>query len=257
MNEEINKISRFQLLLASYIDGMALIFVGKLFYDFLGLITGLEAAITIAYCFGMALFLLKDVYKGRSLGKWILGLRVVPLSGEGECGIGRLVLRNVFGTIAIFLAFWYGTEKSEEIFVLLAYVVINSIFLAVKPCRKLGDYVVRTKVCSYTESKQWQGCGIAKKNAYAIIVFMFIMIVHLGFCADLFMKKMLYSSRIHFVDVPRDLSCVLIPWVICIFPTIYLCQKFIKSTSLRWMIYVLILLYSIVVYYPHLLFVWH
>src|SRR5215471_11523762 len=38
--------------------------------------------------------LLRDGYKGRSLGKQMLGLRVVTPNGEG-CGWGRSVLRNL------------------------------------------------------------------------------------------------------------------------------------------------------------------
>src|SRR5205085_7018816 len=38
--------------------------------------------------------LLRDGYKGRSLGKQMLGLRVVTPSGD-RCGWGRSVLRNI------------------------------------------------------------------------------------------------------------------------------------------------------------------
>ena len=38
--------------------------------------------------------LIRDGYKGRSLGKQMLGLRVVTPSGDG-CGWGRSIVRNV------------------------------------------------------------------------------------------------------------------------------------------------------------------
>jgi uncharacterized RDD family membrane protein YckC len=42
----------------------------------------------------MLAMLLRDGYKGRSLGKHLLGLRLVTPRGEG-CGFGRSIIRNV------------------------------------------------------------------------------------------------------------------------------------------------------------------
>jgi uncharacterized RDD family membrane protein YckC len=66
--------------------------------------------------------LLRDGYKGRSLGKQMLGLRIVTPAGEG-CGWGRSVVRN----------FW-----------LLLFPV--EIFFVLRGRQRVGDRVARTTV---------------------------------------------------------------------------------------------------------------
>ncbi|HKS22722.1 MAG TPA: RDD family protein [Thermoanaerobaculia bacterium] len=66
--------------------------------------------------------LLRDGYRGRSIGKRLLGLRLVTPRGEG-CGWGRSVVRNVF----------------LALFPIEAFLVLRG-----KP--RLGDRVARTMV---------------------------------------------------------------------------------------------------------------
>lgn len=66
--------------------------------------------------------LLRDGYRGRSIGKRLLGLRLVTPRGEG-CGWGRSVVRNAF----------------------LAVLPIEA-FLVLRGKPRLGDRVARTMV---------------------------------------------------------------------------------------------------------------
>jgi len=64
----------------------------------LALIGGAVQAIAIVWLVALALLLIgllfRDGYRGRSLGKQMLGLRLLTPYGEG-CGYGRSVVRNL------------------------------------------------------------------------------------------------------------------------------------------------------------------
>ena len=73
----------------------------------------------------MAAILLRDGYRGRSLGKQLLGLRLLTPRGEG-CGFGRSIVRNIPLVIP-------GWNLLEVLLVLLG-----------KP--RTGDRIARTTV---------------------------------------------------------------------------------------------------------------
>lgn len=59
-----------------------------------GAVQGIAIVWVIALMLLLIGLLIRDGYRGRSLGKQMLGLRVVTPQGEG-CGYGRSVLRNL------------------------------------------------------------------------------------------------------------------------------------------------------------------
>ena len=59
-----------------------------------GSVKAIQIAWFVALAIIIACLLLRDGYKGRSLGKHLLGLRLVTKKG-GDCGYGRSVVRNL------------------------------------------------------------------------------------------------------------------------------------------------------------------
>jgi len=59
-----------------------------------GAVQGIAIVWMAALAILMAGILLRDGYRGRSIGKQMLGLRIVTPAGEG-CGWGRSILRNL------------------------------------------------------------------------------------------------------------------------------------------------------------------
>ncbi len=90
---------------------------------------GAVQGIAIVWAVALAIFLvgllIRDGYHGRSIGKQMLGLRLVTPQGEG-CGYGRSVVRN----LPLIIPLWNLIEAG--------------LVIAGRP--RTGDHIARTKV---------------------------------------------------------------------------------------------------------------
>ena len=75
------------LMLPSSLISYALAWVG-------GSVKAISVVWAVAVCILMIGMLVRDGYRGRSLGKQLLGLRLLTPRGEG-CGWGRSIVRNL------------------------------------------------------------------------------------------------------------------------------------------------------------------
>ena len=90
-----------------------------------GAVQGIAVVWFIALALLLIGLLLRDGYRGRSMGKQMLGLRLVTPHGDG-CGYGRSVLRN----LPLIIPVWNLIEAG----------------LVISGRRRTGDRIARTNV---------------------------------------------------------------------------------------------------------------
>jgi uncharacterized RDD family membrane protein YckC len=90
-----------------------------------GAVRGIAVVWAVALSLLILGLLLRDGYRGRSIGKQMLGLRVKTPRGEG-CGYGRSLLRN----LPLIVPIWNLLEAG----------------LVIAGRRRLGDRIARTNV---------------------------------------------------------------------------------------------------------------
>lgn len=100
------------------------------------------------YFAGLAYLLIGDgLFHGRSLGKKLIGLRVVSADTDDPCSFRDSILRNsVFGIGYLFYRIpWLGW-----IFIVIVCVFEFIILLGSKDGMRLGDEIAKTKVVTVT-----------------------------------------------------------------------------------------------------------
>lgn len=137
----------------------------------------------------LALFYLcKDaIFNGKTPGKYILGLKVISLTEKRSA---QLVMRNIFGAIAIFLysisslnIYPYPniTVLSIVVYIVLLYTIGSIIVACLMADRKLSDCMFNTRIVEDTDNKMWSGASSHEKTLYCTItILMFAYLIYIN-----------------------------------------------------------------------------
>ncbi len=183
--EKINKPNRYSRFLAAYIDVFVLINIIAITEHITSFIQEDSSALASDFSRILTLFLfsaisilytVKDnIFKSRSLGKYLLGLRIETTSNEAS---GTSVFkRNLLGALVIViysLANIAGKPVIGKI-VFLAFLVFNILLILWKPAQKIGDYIAHTRVTEDQENKLWRNTGERGKNTYVATIGLFLL----------------------------------------------------------------------------------
>lgn len=183
--EKINKPNRYSRFLAAYIDVFVLINIIAITEHITSFIQEDSSALASDFSRILTLFLfsaisilytVKDnIFKSRSLGKYLLGLRIETTSNEAS---GSSVFkRNLLGALVIViysLANMAGKPVIGKI-VFLAFLVFNILLILWKPAQKIGDYIAHTRVTEDQENKLWRNTGEREKNTYVATIGLFLL----------------------------------------------------------------------------------
>ncbi len=116
--------------------------------DFILIAAAGEVIPKAGYFAGLAYLLIGDgLFQGRSLGKKLIGLRVVSADTDKPCSFRDSILRNsVFGIgYLLYLIPWLGW-----IFIVIVCAFEFIILLGSKDGMRLGDEIAKTKVVTAT-----------------------------------------------------------------------------------------------------------
>jgi uncharacterized RDD family membrane protein YckC len=100
---------------------------------------------------GLSYLLISDgLFEGRSIGKFLIGLRVISMAHDGPCSMRESILRNApLGAGLLFFKLpWIGW-----IFLAGVSAVEFLILLGSKNGRRLGDELAKTTVIELVKSK--------------------------------------------------------------------------------------------------------
>lgn len=120
--------------------------------DFIIVAAAAEVVPKAGFYAGLAYLLIGDgLFGGRSLGKRLVGLRVISAVSQKPCTIRDSIMRNsIFGIGYLFSKFlWFGW-----IFVLLVSVFEFIVLLGNKEHMRLGDEMAKTLVLDISQIKQ-------------------------------------------------------------------------------------------------------
>jgi uncharacterized RDD family membrane protein YckC len=120
--------------------------------DFIIVAAAAEVVPKAGFYAGLAYLLIGDgLFGGRSLGKRLVGLRVISAVSQKPCTIRDSIMRNsIFGIGYLFSAFlWFGW-----IFVLLVSAFEFIVLLGNKEHMRLGDEMAKTLVLDISQIKQ-------------------------------------------------------------------------------------------------------
>jgi len=120
--------------------------------DFIIVAAAAELVPKAGFYAGLAYLLIGDgLFDGRSLGKKLVGLRVISELSLKPCTIRDSILRNsVFGVGYLFSGWlWFGW-----IFVVLVSVFEFIVLLGSKNHMRLGDEIAKTLVLDSSQTKQ-------------------------------------------------------------------------------------------------------
>lgn len=120
--------------------------------DFIIIAAAVEIVPKAGFFAGLAYLLIGDgLFDGRSLGKKLIGIRVVSADSYRSCTFRDSILRNgILGIAFLFYKiFWFGW-----IFLALASVFEFIILLGSKNQMRLGDEIAKTIVIDSSQAKQ-------------------------------------------------------------------------------------------------------
>jgi uncharacterized RDD family membrane protein YckC len=120
--------------------------------DFIIIAAAAEIVPKAGFYAGLAYLLIGDgLFDGKSLGKKLVGLRVISAVSQKPCTIRDSIVRNsIFGVGYLFSrALWFGW-----IFVLLVSVFEFIVLLGNKDRMRLGDEMAKTLVLDSPQVKQ-------------------------------------------------------------------------------------------------------
>jgi len=123
--------------------------------DFIIIIAAVEVIPKAGFFAGLAYLLIGDgLLGGRSLGKKLIGLRVVSADTNESCTFRDSILRNsIFGIGYLFYKIpWFGW-----IFIVIISVVEFIILLGSQDGMRLGDEIAKTKVVINTKAETTAG----------------------------------------------------------------------------------------------------
>ncbi len=120
--------------------------------DFIIIVAALEIIPKAGFFAGFAYLLIGDsLFDGRSLGKKLIGLKVVSADTFTPCTLRNSILRN--STLGIGYLFykvmWFGW-----IFIVIAAIIEFLILLGSREQKRLGDEIARTIVIDSPQLKQ-------------------------------------------------------------------------------------------------------
>lgn len=120
--------------------------------DFIIIVAALEIIPKAGFFAGFAYLLIGDsLFDGRSLGKKLIGLKVVSADTFTPCTLRNSILRN--STLGIGYLFykvmWFGW-----IFIVIATIIEFLILLGSREQKRLGDEIARTIVIDSPQLKQ-------------------------------------------------------------------------------------------------------
>jgi uncharacterized RDD family membrane protein YckC len=116
--------------------------------DFIIIAAAAEVIPRAGFFAGIAYLLIGDgLFDGRSLGKKIIGLRVVSVDADKPCSFRDSILRNsIFGIgYLLYQIPWFGW-----VFIVIAIVLEFIILLGSKNGMRLGDEIAKTRVVATT-----------------------------------------------------------------------------------------------------------
>jgi uncharacterized RDD family membrane protein YckC len=120
--------------------------------DFIIIAAAAELVPKAGFFAGLAYLLIGDgLFDGRSLGKKLIGLKVVSANTHTPCTFRDSILRNsTFGIgYLLYKIFWFGW-----IFILIVTVFEFIILLGSKDKMRLGDEIAKTMVTESPQIKQ-------------------------------------------------------------------------------------------------------
>ncbi len=131
--------------------GLLLRAVAKIL-DFIIIAAAVEVIPKAGFFAGLAYLLIGDgLFGGRSLGKKLIGLRVISADTNTPCTFRDSILRNsTFGIGFLFYKIrWFGW-----LFIMLIFVFEFIIFLGSKDRMRFGDEIAKTIVTESPQTKQ-------------------------------------------------------------------------------------------------------
>jgi uncharacterized RDD family membrane protein YckC len=120
--------------------------------DFIIIAAALEIIPKAGFFAGLAYLLIGDgLFDGRSLGKKLIGIKVVSADMLTPCSFRESILRNsTFGIgFILYKAMWFGW-----IFIFVAVIIEFLILLGSREQKRLGDEIAKTFVIDTPQYKQ-------------------------------------------------------------------------------------------------------
>jgi uncharacterized RDD family membrane protein YckC len=120
--------------------------------DFIIIAAATEVIPKAGFFAGLAYLLIADgLFDGRSLGKKIIGLRVVTADADQPCSFRDSILRNsIFGIgYLLYKIPWFGW-----VFIVITMVLEFIILLGSKNGMRLGDEIAKTRVVATTTDRE-------------------------------------------------------------------------------------------------------
>jgi uncharacterized RDD family membrane protein YckC len=120
--------------------------------DFIIIAAALEIIPKAGFFAGLAYLLIGDgLFEGRSLGKRLIGIKVVSADTSTPCSFRESILRNsTFGIgYLLYKILWFGW-----IFILIAVIIEFLILLGSREQKRLGDEIAKTIVIDAPQFKQ-------------------------------------------------------------------------------------------------------
>ncbi len=140
-----DEVKRAGLLLRIFAKGL----------DFIIVAAAAEIIPKAGFYAGLAYLLMSDgLFEGRSIGKVLIGLRVVSLEHNEPCTVRESIVRNAFLGVGLlpyklpFIGSWVGW-----VFIFLAAALEFLILLGSKEGMRLGDEFAKTTVVETVRSK--------------------------------------------------------------------------------------------------------
>lgn len=130
--------------------GLLLRAVAKIL-DFILIAAVTEIVPRAGFFAGLTYLLICDgLFDGRSLGKRLIGLRVVSTLTQGPCSIRESILRNSTFSLGLLL---YKIPWIGWIFIVLVSMLEFIILLGSKESMRLGDEIAKTKVVTVNSDR--------------------------------------------------------------------------------------------------------
>lgn len=243
-NALTNKISRFRYLLAAYFDIIIWFNIFFLIDFMVSLIPLYDVKLFVGLILYTSLaffYLCKDaIFNGKTPGKYILGLKVISLTEKRSA---QLVMRNIFGAIAIFLysisslnIYPYPniTVLSIVVYIVLLYTIGSIIVACLMADRKLSDCMFNTRIVEDTDNKMWSGASSHEKTLYCTItILMFAYLIYINLFDAL--APILLRFLSHYYTFFRQLSQIL-PYL----AMFIIVRKTINHSKLRVLLYIVL-----------------
>ncbi|WP_410795643.1 RDD family protein [Parabacteroides sp. FAFU027] len=144
--------------LAAIIDFAIILLIGQLLM--LLNLTHINYVTNIIFSLIFTLIICKDNMNGQSVGKYLMRIQIVDLQTDIEALNIKTMIRNIF------LCLW----------------PIEVIFFLIKPDRRLGDYVSKTKLIEVSQS---QPLKLSKSDLKALLI-CFVIVLALSSLGVLF-----------------------------------------------------------------------